>query len=58
MMAIATGMRIGWRKAITFAPTQTTVLTITMRRRMKTAVRDAHIVFRCQGVGYLFTSAA
>ena len=55
MAAIATGIRIGWRNPIRFAPSQTTVLTIPTRMTTKIAVSEAHIVFRCQGVGYFFT---
>ena len=55
MAAIATGIRIGWRNATTFAPTQTTVPTMMKSTTTKIAVSEAHIVLRCQGVGYFFT---
>src|ERR1700731_1121106 len=52
MAAIATGIKIGCRKLIIFAPTQTTAPAMTIRKTTKSAVSAAHIVFCCQGVGY------
>src|ERR1700736_2583601 len=52
MAAIATGIKIGCRKLIIFAPTQTTAPAMTIRRTTKSAVSAAHIVFCCHGVGY------
>src|SRR5439155_284431 len=51
---MATGIRIGWRKLTIFAPAQTTAPRTTTRRSTKQAVSAAHIIFRCQGVGYSF----
>src|ERR1700750_2584325 len=52
MTAIATGIRIGWMNPETLAVIQTTEQPIVMRTTMKNAVSAAHIVFRCQAVGY------
>ena len=52
MTAIATGIRIGWIKLTTFATIQMTEHAIVISTTMKTAVSVAHIVLRCQGVGY------
>ena len=48
---MATGIRIGCRKAMTLAETQITEAAILMRKTTKKAVRAAHMVFRCQAVG-------
>src|SRR6266536_558115 len=53
---MATGIRIGWRKLMMLAAVQITAPTTTMRRTTKHAVSAAHIVLRCQGVGYSFMS--
>ena len=53
MAAIATGIRMGWRKLMRFASTQIADPTMTMRRTTKKAESAAHIVLRCHGVGYL-----
>src|SRR5438132_11765560 len=52
MAAIATGIKIGCRKLIMFAPTQMTAPATTIRKTTKRALSAAHIVFCCQGVGY------
>src|SRR6266403_3375867 len=52
MAAIATGIRIGWRKLMTLAVTHITDAAVTMRKTIKSAVSAAHIVCRCQRVGY------
>src|SRR5439155_8322643 len=52
--AMATGIRIGWRKLMIFAPAQITAQRTTTRRSTKQAVSAAHIILRCQGVGYSF----
>src|SRR6266571_2883415 len=52
--AMATGIRIGWRKLMIFAPAQITAPRTTTRRSTKQAVSAAHIIFCCQGVGYSF----
>src|SRR6266446_668658 len=52
MAAIATGIKIGCRKLIMFAPTQTTAPATTIRKTTKRVLSAAHIVFCCQGVGY------
>src|SRR6266446_7991726 len=54
--AIATGIRIGCRKLMILAPAQITAARIAIRTTTKNAVRAAHIVLRCQGVGYSFIS--
>src|SRR6478672_2586472 len=54
--AIATGIRIGWRKLMTLAPAQITAATMTARTTTKQAVNAAHIILRCQSVGYSFIS--
>src|SRR5204863_6941014 len=54
--AIATGIRIGWRKLIMLAPAQITAATTTTRTTTKQAVSAAHIILRCHGVGYSFIS--
>ncbi len=51
---MATGIRIGWRKLTTLAAAQITAPTMTTRRTTKQAVSVAHMVLRCQGVGYSF----
>src|SRR6266540_503288 len=51
---MATGIRIGWRKLMIFAPAQITAPRTTTRRSTKQAVSAAHIILRCQGVGYSF----
>src|SRR5439155_25828642 len=51
---MATGIRIGWRKLMTLAAAQITAATMMTRRTTKQAVSAAHIVLRCQGVGYCF----
>src|SRR5437667_12785507 len=53
---MATGIRIGWRKLMTLAAAQTTAPTMMTRRTTKHAVSAAHMVLRCQGVGYSFMS--
>src|SRR3954463_7878619 len=55
--AIATGIRIGWRNAITVTPAQITDPTTITSKTTKIAVSDAHIVLRCQSVGYLIISS-
>src|SRR5215475_11121313 len=52
--AIATGIRIGWRKLMMLAPAQITAATTTTRTTTKQAVNAAHITLRCHGVGYSF----
>src|SRR5260370_5794444 len=52
MAAIATGIKIGCRKLIIFAPTQSTGPAMTIKKTTKKTVSAAHIVFCCQGVGY------
>ena len=54
MAAIATGIRIGWRKAINLPPIQTTEPMMPMSTTTKSAESAAHMVLRCHGVGYLF----
>src|SRR5262249_52954886 len=56
MAAIATGIRIGWRKLMILAPAQITLPRITTRTTTKNAVSAAHIILHCQGVGYSFIS--
>src|SRR6266487_2192742 len=51
---MATGIRIGWRKLMTLAAAQITPPTTMTRRTTKQAVSAAHMVLRCQGVGYSF----
>src|SRR5438046_4005619 len=53
---MATGIRIGWRKLMTLAAAQITAPTMMTRRTTKHAVSAAHMVLRCQGVGYSFMS--
>src|SRR6266478_2999676 len=53
---MATGIRIGWRKLTTLAAAQITAPTMMTRRTTKQAVSAAHMVLRCQGVGYSFMS--
>src|SRR5687768_11997744 len=50
--AMATGMRIGWRKPTIFATNQMTEQPMVMSRTTKTVVSAAHIILRCQTVGY------
>src|SRR5207302_7777134 len=52
--AMATGIRIGWRKLTMLAAVQIAAPTTTMRRTTKQAVSAAHIVLRCHDVGYSF----
>src|SRR6267154_1076881 len=54
--AIATGISIGCRKLMILAPAQITEAKIPIRTTTKNAVRAAHIILRCQGVGYSFIS--
>jgi hypothetical protein len=51
MAAIATGIRIGWRKLMILAPAQMTAPRMMMRTTTKHAVNAAHIILRCHGVG-------
>src|ERR1043166_1708998 len=51
--AIATGIKIGWRKAMRLAATQIAEPAITMSRTTKIADSAAHMIFFCQAVGYL-----
>ena len=44
------------RKLMILAPVQITAARITIRTTTKNAVRAAHIILRCQGVGYSFIS--
>src|SRR6266516_344342 len=53
---MATEIRIGWRKLMTLAAAQITAPTMMTRRTTKHAVSAAHMVLRCQGVGYSFMS--
>jgi len=56
--AMATGIRIGWRKLMTLAAAQITAPTMTTRRTTKQAVSAAHMVLRCHSVGYSFMTRA
>ena len=58
MPAMATGIKMGWRKAMRFAATQIAEPAITIRRTTNTLESAAHMILRCQGVGYLFIATA